>query len=133
MGKDLQVAMLEDDSDDRYLTEETLGSLGFKFQIRFYTRSDELFASLQQTKPNLLLVDYNSTPENAVGVLRRLKLNEAYRSIPVVVLCDSHHPKYHAECYAEGASSVVIKPRTLEETKKKIKSFFTYWMEVAES
>jgi len=133
MGKDLQVAMLEDDSDDRYLTQETLNSLGLKIQIKFYTRSDELFVALPQTKPSLLLVDYNSTPENAVGVLRHLKSNEAYRSIPVVVLCDSHHPKYHAECYAEGASSVVVKPQTLEETKNKIKSFFTYWMEVAES
>lgn len=125
--------MLEDDSDDRYLTQDVLGNLAMDVEIDFYSNSHDVFSSLQKTKPNLILVDYNSTPENGIQVLKELKANDAYRSIPVIILTDSDHPKYCKECYAEGASSVVIKPRSLQETTAKIKTFFTYWADVAES
>lgn len=133
MAKQLQVMMLEDDTDDHYLTEEVIKDLGFDLQISFYSNSDKFFQALAQTKPGLLLVDYNSTPQNALAVLKQLKKDNNYRTIPVVVLTDSDHPKYRDECYAEGASTVVVKPRSLQETTNKINSFFTYWTEVADS
>ena len=125
--------MLEDDSDDRYLTREVLDDLDFDLTIDFFSNSNDLFAGLQNTKPDLILVDYNSTPQNGIEVLRKLKASDNLRSVPVVVLSDSSLPKYKTECYTEGASGFVIKPSSMEETKKKINLFFTYWTEVAES
>ncbi len=125
--------MLEDDSDDRYLTSEVVNDLNIDLQIAFYSNSTNLFTALKQARPNLILVDYNSTPENGSEVLRKLKADHDLRSIPVVILSDSRLSKYKTECYREGASAFVIKPTSLEETKKKIKAFFTYWSAVAES
>jgi CheY-like chemotaxis protein len=67
-----------------------------------------------------------------VNVLRKLKKNEAFKCIPVVLLSDSSEPIYRQQCYRDGASSFIIKPTSIEETKNKIKSFFTYWTEVVE-
>ena len=123
--------MLEDDSDDRYITNEAIETMGFQIDIDFFPQSSDLFNFLNTTKPDLILVDYNSTPENGIQVLKKLKQATALRSIPVVILSDSDHPKYRAECYAEGASTFVKKPTSVDKTDRKIKSFFTYWTEVA--
>lgn len=123
--------MLEDDSDDRYITNEVIKKLDLQIGVDFFSQSSDLFNFLNNAKPDLILVDYNSTPENGIQVLKKLKQSAISRSIPVIILSDSDHSKYREECYAEGASTFVKKPSSHEGTDQKIKSFFTYWTEVA--
>ena len=125
------VLMLEGDSDDRYITQQTLFELGIATPIKFSRNSDDFFHSLQLSeKPSLILIDYNSTPENGLEVLKKLKSGSIYSDIPVVILSDSDLPKYKNECYKFGASSFIKKPDTVEATNKKIASFFNYWFNV---
>ena len=127
------IAMLEDDSDDRYLTSEALQELNLDIHVHFFTSSDELFRYLfQQSRPSLILVDYNSTPENAKQVLQKLKADEGLCDIPVVILSDNDLDVYKNECYKLGAASFIKKPGNIKETKNKIATFFKYWLEVAE-
>jgi two-component system response regulator len=131
--KKLSVLLLEDDPDDRFITESVLAELKYQPDITFVTHSDELFAALKNTKlPHLILVDFNSRPENGLTVLQKLRSNEAHKTIPVVILGDSSQATYVKDCYRHGASSVVKKPDSYEETKTKISDFFNYWMHVAE-
>jgi CheY-like chemotaxis protein len=130
--KILHVAMLEDDSDDRYLTEEMIRAIGLNLQLTFYHNSHDLLTSLAQNPANLVLLDDNSTPENSLQVLRKLKQDAKLSHLPIVVLSDSQLPKHREACYREGAASFVIKPTSLEQTKKTITTFFRYWIEVAE-
>jgi CheY-like chemotaxis protein len=133
LQRTLHVAMLEDDSDDRLLTNEILSDLNFDLHIDFFTTSENLIQSLLQKQPNLVLVDFNSTPENGLQVLRRIKSQQDLQGLPVVILSDSDLPQYRTECYTHGASSFITKPKSLDETRKKIRTFFSYWLEVAES
>jgi DNA-binding NarL/FixJ family response regulator len=127
------VLMLEGDGDDRYITQQTLSELNIDIPIKFSPNSTGFFRSLQLSdKPSLILIDYNSTPENGLEVLKKLKSNSAYSDVPVVILSDSDHPKYKNECYKFGASSFIKKPDTVEATNKKIASFFNYWFNVVE-
>jgi CheY-like chemotaxis protein len=127
------VLMLEGDGDDRYITQQTLSELAIDIPIKFSSNSIEFFRSLQLAgKPSLILIDYNSTPENGLEVLKKLKSNSTYSDVPVVILSDSDHPKYKNDCYKFGASSFIKKPDTAEATNKKIASFFNYWFNVVE-
>ena len=127
------VYMLEDDIDDRYLTEEILKESGVKIPIRHFQNSNALFAALDEGElPSLILVDYNIAPENGLTVVKKLKSHPPFSGVPVVILSDNDLPHYKNECYALGASSFIKKPSTLEGTRRKITSFFTYWLEVAE-
>lgn len=129
--KKLKVAMLEDDSDDRYLTNDVVAGLPLDLQIDFYANSNALFTGLQHNRPHLVLVDFNAAPENGLQVLKHLKSTGGLQSLPVVILSDSDLPKYREACYAAGASAYVVKPSSLAETKEKIATFFTYWTQVA--
>jgi len=127
------VLMLEDDTDDRYITETTLEELGLDVPIRFLSKSDELFQYLHENAlPALILIEYNSVPENGIEVLKKIKRSEKWNSIPVVLLSDNDFERYRKQAYAFGASSYIRKPADVEGTKQKIHSFFKYWFEVAE-
>ena len=128
------VVMLEDDSDDRYLTTETLSELRIDIPVKYFSSSRELMRFLYgNAKPSLILLDYNSTPENAKQLLARIKMDSNLNEIPVVILSDNDLAAYKNECYALGASSFIKKPDNIKETQDKIATFFKYWFEVAET
>jgi CheY-like chemotaxis protein len=127
------VLMLEGDGDDRYITEQTLSELDISVSMQFSSNSAEFFTFLsEERKPALILINYNSVPENGIQVLKRLKENPNYNDIPVVILSDSNLDKYRNECYRYGASSFIKKPDTAKATNQKIASFFNYWFNVVE-
>lgn len=125
--------LVEDDSDDRYLTQATLSELDIDIPVTFLSTSHALFEALSSSEaPSLILLDYNLMPDDGLAVLRKLKSSEAFNKIPVVILSDSNLPKYREACYRYGAASFIKKPATLEGTQQKIGTFFRYWTEVAE-
>lgn len=127
------VLMLEGDGDDRYITRQTLSELNIDIPIKFLSNSTALFNFLSTSeKPVLILVDYNSNPDNGADVLKKLKSDPELCDIPVIILSDSDHPRYKNECYKLGASSFIKKPATIEATNRKITSFFNYWFNVVE-
>jgi two-component system phosphate regulon response regulator PhoB/two-component system alkaline phosphatase synthesis response regulator PhoP len=127
------VFMLVADEDDRVLTSSTLQELGHNVPIRFLSHSTELFAALKEQTPSIILIDYNIAPEPGVEILKQLKSDERYSSIPIVILTDSPLWHYHAQCYSHGASTVIKKPDTGKMTTHKIRTFFDYWVDVAET
>lgn len=134
------IFMLEDDNDDRHLVNSTLKELGIEnkgletdIDVQFFSTSNQLMEALSTSqKPSLLLIDYNSTPDNGLHVLKNIKSNTAYSEIPVVILSENDLDQYKRECYANGASSFIRKPDNVKETSKKIETFFRYWFEVVE-
>lgn len=127
------IVMLEGDSDDRYLTEEMMAELGLEAPIQFFSNSQALFEFLAgPEKPSLIMADYNSVPDNGLDVLKKLKKNDRFKDIPVVILSDNDLSNYKKACYAEGASSFIKKPSSFEATRQKIGTFFNYWLDVAE-
>lgn len=126
------VLMVEDDADDRYITETTLQELGYDVPIRFLATARELIARLGQSpEPALILVDYN--PVSGSSILRQLKSHPDFNHIPVVVLSEVNSANHVRQCYQLGANTFIKKPDTAELTKKKIEIFFKYWFEVAET
>jgi two-component system response regulator len=126
------VFMLEDDHDDRQLTERIISELHFAIELRYFSNSGELFLALSAEKPSLILIDYNIVPENGVEVMKEIKSTPAFRSIPIVILSDTGMSRYRDEAYAAGAASFITKPWQMEKTREKIKTFFGYWFEVVE-
>lgn len=128
------VLMLEEDPDDRQLTESVLFELGFDVPVHYVSYSNELFDQLQsEEKPSLILLDYNATPSTAIEILKELKTNHQYKHIPTVVLGEGLPEHYIRECYQLGANSYITKPASNQKTREKIETFFRYWLNVVET
>ncbi len=134
MTKQPFVLMLEEDPDDRQITESALLDLGFDVPVKYVKYSTELFEALKaEEKPSLILIDYNSTPASATEVLKELRSDADCKHIPTVVLGEGLSEKFIKECYQLGANSYITKPASAKGTKDKIETFFKYWMNVAET
>lgn len=129
--------MLEDDEDDQFITRSYFEEHGHDVGLTFVSNTSEFFAALDRIKmegltmPSVVLLSYHSFPLGANEVLTRLKADIAWHAIPVIVLSTALPPHLVKECYASGAASVIIKPRTSEGVRKKIGAFFQYWFETA--
>jgi response regulator RpfG family c-di-GMP phosphodiesterase len=132
------ILMLEQDDDDRYITQAVFDEHHYDLKIQFVTTSNEVFSHLAQCEknntrfPSLILLDYHSSPSNAVEILNELKSTGKFSHIPVVVLSGSVKSEIIKECYGSGASSFIQKPSKSADTDAKISSFFKYWFETVE-
>lgn len=127
------ILMLESDPDDRFVTESSLEEQGISVDLRFVTSSTELIQQLNNPhKPLLVLMNFNSRPISALELIPLIKKDVQNNHIPLVVLGENISEEYVRNCYKAGAASFIMKPASVSETSFKIKTFFEYWLKVAQ-
>jgi two-component system response regulator len=122
--------MLQTDPDDEFFTRTTLGEMGLtqKFEFSSIDTLESLFD--KYGLPVVILINDNSSWP-ARDHLQRLKSNEFYAHIPVVILGETVTKEYIDQYYNLGASTYITKPFTVVDTQKKIDAFTKYWFEAA--
>lgn len=78
-------------------------------------------------RPGLILLDVKLPKIDGFEVLKQLKNDPEYSSIPVVMLTTSACDEEVSRGYAEGANSYVTKPVRFDEFAEKIKNIGLYW------
>lgn len=78
-------------------------------------------------RPGLILLDVKLPKMDGFEVLKQLKGDPEYSSIPVVMLTTSSRDEEIVRGYAEGANSYVTKPVKFSEFAEKVKSIGLYW------
>ena len=126
------VLMLENDSDDRYITQSTLRELNLTIPIRYEYWSSSLIKTLENDKPAIILLAYNTSPENGLEIVKQIRSSRDYSSVPIVVLTEELPSRLIKQYYTYGVNTVIKKPSSVQQTTKKIKTFFDYWFSVAE-
>ena len=82
------VLMLENDSDDRYIAQSTMKELSLQIPIRYEYWSPSILKALEHDKPGVILLAYNTSPENGLEILKQIKSDNNYASTPVIVLIE---------------------------------------------
>jgi CheY-like chemotaxis protein len=136
-GKHYTILMVEDDDDDRHITQAFFTEKGYDIDVQFLDNSDRIIpyledAAMEGTLPNLILLDLNLPRKNGFEVLKELKTHPQFHLIPVVIVSGTSYPHEVNECYRLGANSFVQKPFTDDLTQKKIETFVDYWFNVTE-
>jgi CheY-like chemotaxis protein len=132
------ILMLEDDSEDRYITQSFFSERGYKIGLEFVSYPDHVMDSLLNCLetgaylPSLIILDKNVPGGDGLEVLQQIKANAALRSIPVILISGTDFEEHIADCYKYGASSYIVKPATNALTIKKIETFVSYWFNVVE-
>ena len=78
-------------------------------------------------RPGLILLDIKLPKVDGFEVLRQLKTDQDYSSIPIVALTTSSRDEEVARGYAEGANSYVTKPVKFDEFADKVRNIGLYW------
>jgi response regulator RpfG family c-di-GMP phosphodiesterase len=127
------VVMLRTDMDDKDITEWAMAETGTAIPVYFVNGKEDLNALIaSKGEPSLLLVNDRGAAHKGHERLKHFKSNPSYNHIPLIVLGEVSTKDYIRECYRAGANSFIVKPSTVEATKKKVRDFFNYWFQVAE-
>ena len=123
------VWMIENDVDDRYITDKYFLDNGYNVTVEYLTiAEDQQIQSTAERMPHLILM----SGKYGLSLLTALKSHQVLSQIPVVILTEMNHPFEIADAYRLGASSVIVKPSTHELTKEKIETFSKYWFSTVE-
>ena len=134
----LEILLIEDNLNDAELSLYALR----KFKIANHIHHardgaealDYLFGSDTDNSqppvqnPRLVLLDLKLPKVDGLEVLRKLKANEATRTIPVVVLTSSREERDIIESYNLGVNSYIVKPIDFEQFTEAVRDVGLYWL-----
>ena len=102
--------MLEQDPDDRELTEIISKETAFNIGFRFFAEQPRFFQTSDSTSlPRIIILSYNSIPYDKITVLKLLKADKPFMHMPAIILSDSitdnalHGVYIHAPIHTSGS------------------------------
>ena len=132
--------MVDDDKDDRLLTEKALRKNRVINPIIFLEDGEELMDYLRKKgnfsapgaamTPCFILLDLNMPRMDGRRALELIKADPALRKIPVVILTTSQAEEDIVRSYNVGANSFITKPVQFENLVSLMESLKQYWLEI---
>ena len=115
-----KIFLVEDDEDIRELAEYALQSAGFL--AYGFEDAEEFFQKLNETIPDLVLLDIMLPKEDGLTILKRLQGIKKYRNIPVVFLTARGNELDRVRGLDLGADDYIVKPFSVLELISRIKA-----------
>lgn len=76
----------------------------------------------------LVLLDLNMPKMNGIEFLRKLRMDEKLRSLPVIVLTTSNEDRDKVEAYNLNVAGYILKPVTFSNFVEVMSTLNKYWM-----
>jgi two-component system, response regulator len=133
----ITIHMCDDDPDDQLLISDALQEARLVNMIDFTSNGRELLQYLNREGeyssligkplPGIILLDLNMPIMDGREVLKILKSDNRFKSIPIVILTTSKAEEDVARSYDMGVNSFIIKPVSFEGLVEMIQSLTDYW------
>jgi len=135
---EIEILFAEDSIDDAALTMRALKKSGLSNPIYhvkdgaealdfMYCRGEYANRNIK-SHLKLILLDLKMPKVSGSEVLAKIKADEKFKSIPVVILTSSKEDPDIKRCYELGANSYIVKPVESENFFKTINDLSFYWM-----
>lgn len=136
------ILMVDDDQDDRMLTEKALRKNGVSNPVQFLVDGEELMDYMKRKgkfsepqaspRPCFVLLDLNMPRMDGRKALLFLKADPELKKIPVVVLSTSSAEEDILRSYNLGANSFIVKPVDFDGLVSMAESLKNYWLRIVE-
>jgi CheY-like chemotaxis protein len=131
----VNILLVEDDPGDQKLIKNSMLEQKMSNKLCTVSSGEEALEYLKQSKtgnsetpwPDLILLDLNMPGMGGKEFLRRIKSNEDFNMIPVVILTTSDLDKDIIESYKLQAAGYVKKPVRLDDFCNVAKEISEYW------
>ena len=134
--------MVDDDADDRMMTEKALRKNRVINPVLFLQDGEELMEYLKRKgrfsdpqispRPCFILLDLNMPKMDGRKALLFVKADPELKKIPVVVLSTSSAEEDILRSYNLGANSFITKPVNFDVLVTTMESLKNYWLEIVE-
>jgi CheY-like chemotaxis protein len=114
-----RIAWAEDSVHDQILIKESLG--GVLADVAFAADGLHLLEAVQETRPDLVVLDLRMPRLGGLETLRRLRAEPMTRELAVCVFSAGDQPDEVAACRALGALEVVQKPVDFDQYMKAVR------------
>jgi CheY-like chemotaxis protein len=138
-GRPITILLVDDDADDRFLTQEALRESRLANVVHEAVDGDDALAFLRREgkhgdapRPGIVLLDLNMPRKDGRETLAEIKADPDLRSIPVVVLTTSKAEADIARSYDLGANSYITKPVGFDSFAEIMRELSRYWFEIVE-
>ncbi len=133
MKEEKRILLIEDDPDHAELIMEVLEAENVQKEIILLKDGLEALNYFQRYENNglysqikLVILDLNLPKVDGMEILKFLKQNSMYCSIPVVILSTSSDDKTIETAYKNGANDYIAKPILYEDFVAKVKTLNKY-------
>lgn len=141
-AKPVTILVADDDADDRQLIREAFDEAKLANDLRFVEDGVEVFEYLDRQGrfadpstspwPSILLLDLNMPKMDGRKVLERMKAEERYSTIRVIVMTTSQAEEDIVHSYQLAAASYITKPITFDALVQVVQALGRYWLEIVE-
>lgn len=129
--KEKLIYVVDDDADDREVVRDAFLANDSSIHCQLIETGDSLLELLEassSTTPSLIVLDLNMPGKDGREVLKELKSQSAYRTIPVVVFTTSSSQQDKLISYEAGANCFVSKPDTFDRLTDLARCFIQLWV-----
>lgn len=140
--RQLTVLLVEDNPRDVRLTQRAFVQAGLEHDLRIVRDGDEALEYLHREgayrdlqvspRPDVILLDLNLPRMSGHELLRRLKQDQRFRQMPIIVLTTSGRPDDVRLAYEEGANAYLLKPVEFARFTKIMEHLGKFWLELVE-
>jgi CheY-like chemotaxis protein len=126
-----KILVADDDADDRAILQDAMTELNASQVLCFAQNGEEALLLLGNEfnatcKPALIILDFNMPKLNGTETLRRIKNDERFKTVPVIIYSTSLNPMEKDKCMLLGAHSYITKPVTFKESMDTARSFLAF-------
>ena len=135
------LVMVDDDEDDCLLVEAALYEAYLKCDFRSLRDGAEMLDYLNRTgsyqdpesspRPDMIFLDLNLPRISGRTVLKTLKSDARFRSIPVIILTTSNQDEDIDYCYDAGANTYILKKASFAGLRAALEVVRNYWLKEA--
>jgi CheY-like chemotaxis protein len=90
------------------------------------------FTGYSEEKPIFILLDIKLPLMNGIEVLKVIRADSSFKSVPIIMLTSSRDTHDLRECYDIGANSFVVKPVNIIDFMEVVKDIGQYWVVINE-
>ena len=133
------ILVAEDDADDLFLMKTALEETGITETVQYVENGVEVINFIESINddngeknyPEFILLDLNMPKMDGREVLKKLKSNESYRKIPIIVFSTTKNQLEVKRCYDLGANTYIVKPVSYDTLVETIRDICNYWFKTA--
>ena len=126
-----KIFLADDDVEDRFIIQDAMESLDAGDVIMFADNGEQLLDMLQKNftasvSPCLIVLDLNMPKMSGTQTLSKIKSDEKFKHIPVIIYSTSFNPLEKEKCLLLGAHSFITKPISFKEGEETAQAFLQF-------